>query len=253
MFKMMTKRPTTRMSALLLAFGAISIAVSIDYSDEILALIGLTLVLWGTIIMNSSPEKYIHSKILTSSFEKINSLYGAIIRNRKLIGTPIYYSPDNLWGLSNVLIYIGKKDETQLVEIAESDGFELSDEYAVLMPPGLALSDLIEEELNMNAASMKLENLKNNINKAVVDQLELAEEIDIQLNQEDFLITISKSLLHNDLDNYYLDNEKEKIIGDPLISAIICILAKILHKPIFIENIKYNSTNFKLEANVKTK
>ena len=250
---MMTKRPTKKMSILLLASGAIMIAISFDYSDEMLALIGLTLLLWGTIIMNSSPEKYIHSKILTSSFEKINSLYAAIINNRKLKGTSIYYSPDNLWGLSNVLLYIGKNVETQLDEINESDGFELSDEYAVLMPPGLALSNLIEEELNTNAATMKLANFKNNINKAVVDQLELAEEIDIQINQEDFLITINKSLLHKDLEDYYLDNEKEIIIGDPLISAIICILAKILHKPIIIENIKYNSSNFVLQANVKIK
>jgi len=250
---MMTKRPTNKISILLLASGAIMIAISIDYSDEILALIGLTLLLWGTIIMNSSPEKYIHSKILISSFEKINKLYDAIINNRKLKGPPIYYSPDNLWGLKNVLIYIGKNDEAQPDEIFESDGFELSDDYAVLMPPGLALSNLVEEELNTNAASMKLTDFQNNINKALVDQLELAEEIDIQINQKDFLITITKSLLHKDLENYSLDNKKEIIIGDPLISSIICLLSKILHKPLIIENIKYNSSNFVLQAYVKIK
>ncbi len=98
---------------------------------------------------------------------------------------------------------------------------------------------------------MDSSNFNKNIKKAIVDQLEIAEDVDIKINEKDFDIIIIKSLLNENMENYTINNDTTKFIGDPLVSAIICLLAKKIHKPLIIENINYNASEYILRVKVK--
>ena len=88
--------------------------------------------------------------------------------------------------------------------------------------------------------------------KALLDDLELLKDINIEINDDEVQITMRKSVFNDIIDEYLPDNKHVNgLIGDPLTSALACILAKITHKPIIITNISFNPTNDEIISTLK--
>jgi hypothetical protein len=116
-----------------------------------------------------------------------------------------------------------------------------------LTPPGDSLHKLIEQELKADFSTSTIEYLQNNLEKAIVDGLEVVESINIEITDTTAQATTKNNIFQKIVEEL---NETDQIIGDPLTSALACIIARSTRKPITIESIdieaEYVKANFRI-------
>ena len=116
--------------------------------------------------------------------------------------------------------------------------------------PGLGLSRLLEDELKTNFSIVDLEYLQYNLEKALVEGLEIAEAFEMEVSESKVQVLMKGSIFEEiigELD----EQDTRRIIGDLLSSAIACILAMSTQQPIIIENVKRESKNRSIQVTFK--
>jgi len=107
----------------------------------------------------------------------------------------------------------------------------------------------MENELKTNFSTVDLEYLQYNLEKALVEGLEIAEAFQMEPTESTVQVEIKGTIFHKTIQEL---NETKQHIGDPLNSAIACILARSTRRPVIIENIRIEprektiKTDFKL-------
>jgi hypothetical protein len=149
----------------------------------------------------------------------------------------------------------------------ENATFLTNPDAALIIPPGLALSQLVEDKAGSRFPKMSLEQLQHVLPKVFLEDLEIAEKFEIQINPSEDNTnpesTVSLPLTTNEsirviiTRSIYEDFYKAVPspigpsickIGCPLCSAIACILTKTLRKPITIENISISDDATTIET-----
>lgn len=245
------KKPTGNIAYILLTIGMILFAISIVHNMTIPTYIGIALLLWGTLFLYVKPINFIRKDILNSIIPDINNTLENLIRQLEYRGVPKYISPGTFSGLSNVVIYITKSpDDTLPTELpSENTIINKKPPSMTIKPPGLGLSKLIEKELRTNFSAVDYNYLNKNLEKALVERLEIARSFEIEKTNSSVTTRIKKGIFDVTVSS---TSQKENIIllGDPLTSAIACILARVTRKPITIESIEKEEeeiiTNYKI-------
>jgi hypothetical protein len=117
-----------------------------------------------------------------------------------------------------------------------------------LTPPGDQLSKLIEKQLDISFAKTDINYLIQNLPNLLIQDLEIAENIEIEKDNQQIKIRITNSIFKE------IHKEKNKLlhiptsIGCPLSSAIACALTKATGKPITIEHIKVSEDGKIIES-----
>jgi len=102
----------------------------------------------------------------------------------------------------------------------------------VLTPPGLGLARLIQKELGRDLSTADLGYLANNLPKVIIEDLEMADDVEIEPSGDRVLVRLKRPLLT------VRTGEKAELEElDYLPSAIACILTWTTGKPITIENL----------------
>ena len=237
------RKPEGRIGYAIISIGFIMLALAFFYSHNVSAFIGVALTFWGALLLYIKPTRFIRKEILDSTINEYLAYYHKLLNELGYSGTPQHISPRTLWGLRNVVLYIPKTDQTQTPtdEQLSSDEVIIRNSQAIkLTPPGLGLSRLIENELKTNFSTVNLKYLQYNLEKAIVEGLEIAEAFKMESTESTIHIEIKGTVFDNAIQEL---NEDEKIqyISDPLSSAIACILARSTRRPIIIENIRIES------------
>jgi hypothetical protein len=252
------RKPSGKIGYLLLVLGLISISLAIYYEHNMSAFIGIALTFWGALLLYIRPTKFIRKEILDSTLSEPLKYNHKLLNEIGFKGIPRYISPRTLAGLRIATIYIPKGDSMELPndeQLSQEEALLENPSAIKLSPPGLGLHRLIEEELKTNFSAVDLEYLQFNLEKALVEGLEIAEGFEME---------VSNSTIHVDLKGSIFDEtivelgelEEHRHIGDPLTSAIACILARTTRKPIIIEKInrepekKSTQIIFKIEASM---
>ena len=81
-----------QITMLLLGFGLFSLVFSVVFNSQVLAFIGLGLVLWGVLLFLARPEKYVERSLLDSVSVSEYSTIDRIIRSLNFSGKG-YYVP----------------------------------------------------------------------------------------------------------------------------------------------------------------
>jgi len=247
------RKPEGRIGYLLLALGFTLFALAVYYSHNVSAFIGIALTFWGALLLYIRPIKFIRKEILDTTTEHIEN-YSKLIEELGYKGTPIYISPSTLWGLRNTVIYIPRSDSTPKPtdEQLSVDEIIINNLQALkLTPPGQSLSRLIEEELKTNFSTVDIEYLQYNLEKALVEGLEIAETFRIEPRESMVHVEIKEAIFYETIQKNF-ESMKLQQIGDPLNSAIACILARSTKKAVVIENVQTKpgvrtiKTDFKL-------
>ncbi|EMR73658.1 hypothetical protein MCGE09_00573, partial [Thaumarchaeota archaeon SCGC AB-539-E09] len=222
------RKPEGKIGFFFLFLGFTLIALAIVYSHTVGAFIGIALTFWGALLTYIMPIQFIRKDILKSTVVENLKYIHKLLDALEIKGNPIYISPGTLRGLRSVTIYIPKSD-TSIIPSDESLSQEdllIQNPQAIkLTPPGLGLSKLLEDELKLNFSTVNPEDLQYNLEKVLVEGLEIAEAFEIKFTgstvQVDMKATIFDETVEalDELDTY-------RRIGDPLTSAIACILAK---------------------------
>jgi len=234
------RKPEFKIGYLLLALGFILLTLAVIYSHSVLAFIGIALVFWGALLLYIRPTKFVRNEILESIMPEPLRSYNNLIKELGYQGTPIYISPSTLWGMRNTVIYIPKTDNTSMPiseQLSVNKVFIEKPQAIKLIPPGQLLSRLMEDQLKINFSTVDINYLKNSLEKAIVEGLEIAESFHMELQGSTVHVEM-KEAIFSDVIHGKSENKKNHHIGDPFNSAIACILSRSTKCPVIIENIE---------------
>ena len=172
-------------SFFILALGLIALAISIVYASSILAFIGLGLIFWGSLTLYITTEKYVKQTLLDPSIIPSLTNLNQILTELKYQGKPIYLPLKYLKDFETTKIYIPKNKNTKLptpeeIQQQENKTFLKNPGAALIIPPGLSLSKLFEKTLGTTFTKVDLEYLQQNLPKLFIEDLEIAENLEIQ-------------------------------------------------------------------------
>ena len=221
----------------LIFLGLYVVLKSILFPDNISAFIGLTLIFIGGLLFYISPTQFIKKTILDSTITETLKHNHRLLKELDYQGKPTYISPSTILGFTEAKLYIPKTNETPppTDEQLTDNRILLDNPDAIkLTPPGDGLHKLIEQELKTDFSTSTTAYLQNNLEKALVEGLEIAESLELEIDDTTAVATTRNNIFQNITEEL---NETDQIIGDPLTSAIACIIARSTRKPITIESI----------------
>jgi len=232
------KRRSPPAGYVLLTPGAIALLCSILFESSILAFIGLGLTFWGALLLYIKPARHVKADLLDSTAASSLATISQIIADLDFRGKALYLPPRYLKEIKAGRVYI-PSEEVQTIpaveEVAEEKVFLKNPKGICLNPPGLGLANLYEKELGKDFAKADLNYLQNNLPKLFIEDLEIAEDLEINPENDVIHVKITGSIYQD------LCNEARKLpnvcnsIGCPLCSSIAIALTRATGKPIALE------------------
>jgi len=258
-------------SVTLLGVGAAALVASVIYVSQILAFMGLSLVFWGALLLYIQPEEYTRKALLDATALTSLEALSQIMQELNYEGKAIYLPPKYLKDPEANKIYIPKKKDgklptPELILKHQSQFFIKNPQGILLTPPGSQLTKLFEKTLGTSFTKTDLQYLQENMPKLFVEDLEIAEYLEIETRygktakktaDSVSLIQTKNDTIHMKITNSILQDlwkENRTLshvhgrIGCPICSAIACALTKATGKPITIKKIQPSADGKIIEA-----
>ncbi len=239
------KKPQGQIAYILFTLGLIFLALALVHTNTISAFIGIALTFWGALLLYIRPTKFIRQEILATSIVEPLMLINRILSELDYQGTPTFISPGTLGSLQNVFLYIPKSGSLQIPKDEDIPGEKIfyDDPPSIkITPSGFQLSKLLEADLRTNFNSVDMEYLNNNLGKAIVDGFELTKSFEMEYDTSSVQVTMKETIFDELID--LLNKEKNPVlVGDPITSAIACILALMTRNPVKIASLEYDKTS----------
>jgi len=248
------REPSKVIGYTLLLFGTLSLLLSIFYEHSILAFIGLGLTFWGALLLFIKPTKYVKANLLDSTTISSLRTIDQIITDLNYKGKAIYLPPKHLKSLKSGTVFIPSEKELVIPpteEMAEGKAFVKNPKGICLTPPGLGLANLYENKLGKDFAKADLNYLQNNLPKLFIEDLEIAEDLEVNIKDNMIQIKITESIYKN------LCKQTRKLsnicnsIGCPLCSSIAIALTRATRKSVIIEKTEVPEGGKTIEANFR--
>jgi hypothetical protein len=222
----------------MIALGAIALLLSISSSSYVLAFIGLGLVFWGTLFLHIRPTKYVKLELLnaTSSSTLIN--IERILITAKTYQKGVYLPPKNLQDPNSSLVFIPTEPNQPLPTSAETIPQKVQSKNPTgfyITPPGLALSKLFEKELRRPFTGTTMEDLQERLPQ-LFEELQITKNLIVNIENDTVTIQMQNHIFEEICDETKKLERTHETVGCPLTSALACVLAKTIGKPITIQN-----------------
>lgn len=225
--------PSTAISLAILLYGigTVSLIYSVFLESTVFTFIGLGLTFWGALLLFIRPQKYVRSDLLDStalsSLKTVDHVMTELGYNQKGVYIPSS-NPEKVVAFipSEPLTNIPKPEEI------EKQTFINNPRGVIIIPPGIELANLIESRLKLEKRS--IENLKEQLPKLLIEDLEIFQDFYMQLDGNTVHIKFAESI-YSDLCKKLQDTNICSSIGCPICSAMACILAKASGKPVIFE------------------
>jgi hypothetical protein len=227
--------PPRLLSSILILLGAIALFISVVYTLSILALIGLGLLFFGVTFTFVRSEEYVKRILLKTTVSSQQATLKHIIRELQYEGRIVYLPPKYFSDPDIYKAYISEQKDGPLPTLEQTQNneqdFLIEKPSGVLLTPlGAELSRLFETTLGKDFAKVDLEYLRQNMPKLFVEDLEMAQDFEMEVEDDRIRVKIRDSVYGTS------DVETEELTLDSLLgSAIACTLAKTTNKPIMIE------------------
>ncbi|MFX0092576.1 MAG: hypothetical protein ACFFBD_12505 [Candidatus Hodarchaeota archaeon] len=234
------RRQSETIAYVLLLSGIIALLTSIVTSLSILAFTGLSLTFWGALLLYIKPTKYVKVNLLNSITSSLLISLNQIITDLDYKGQAIYLPPKFLNDPKSGRLFISSKKGViipSIEEINEEKVLIKNPKGILLIPPGLDLANLYEMELGKAFRKIKLDHLRNILPKLFVENLEIAQDLEINL-ENNFIKVRIKGLINKNL--CHATKELQNIcgsIGCPICSSIAIALSRATEIPITIDKI----------------
>lgn len=239
--KMIKNLRVINIGYVLFIIGILLCAISIDYYNNILALMGTSIIFWGALLVFFKPHNYISKDVAVETVSNYYHLINGLIEEFDFNGRPIYYTPSNIFGLRNTVLLIHNSNEFEL-DIGGITTYALkmgnSDRVLKVIPPGQSLSQKIEEKAATRFSSLDILDFQGIIETVIVDDFELAKGVRFDVEEAYVNLEVVDSVFSG----LYNDSSLGEIcrsIGDPLISSIACGISRSKHKPVIINSFMY--------------
>jgi len=233
------KRSSSEMVAYtFLLSGTLALIASILYTSSVLAFIGLGLAFWGALLLFIRPKKYVNTSLLDSTFLSSFRTIDRIVTDLNYKGKGIYLPPRYLKSRKGGTVFISSKRDLIIPpaeEVAEEKVFLENPNGICLTPPGLDLANLYEEKLKKDFAEVDIDYLQNNLPKLFIEDLEIAEDLEISVESNGIQVIITESAYSGLCKEARRLSDLHSSIGCPLCSSIAIALTRATRKPIIIE------------------
>lgn len=245
------RRPSRTVGILLFISGSTALVFSLIYASTILAFIGLGLTFWGALLLYITPKKYVkHSLLYSTAFPSLFSI-AELIDSSGYKGKGIYLPPRHLKELKGGKVFIPQKNEVFIPsteELEENKFFIMDPKGICLTPPGLDLVNLFEKELRKDFAGAEIQYLQNNLPKLLIEDLEIAEDIEITVDGNVIRTKIVRSIYEDFCRELVKTKKVCSTLGCPLCSSIACALARTTGKPVIIKENAYSKDTHSIEV-----
>jgi hypothetical protein len=234
-----------KLPVLFLISGALSLVFSIYSESQILALIGLGLIFWGTLFLFLKPVNFVEGSLLynsaVSTYLTIDRILDELSYKGKGYYIPSYpkdvYLPEYLKGLKALVVFISAKNDSEMPsieEIAKGSFISKGQKGVLVTPPGSGILTQIEEKLNVDFTKMELTELCEVTPTFFMQDLNLAKEMAMELNGDQVHLKIIDSLYKN---LYSSRNALKSVLllGCPIASAVACGIAKTSGRTVIIQ------------------
>jgi hypothetical protein len=244
--KRRVERPVSgKIAVIFLIPGILALIFSIYAEVQILALIGLGLTFWGVLFVFIRPVNFVESGLLyngtVSAYLTIERIINEFDYKAKGYYIPPYpkdvYLPEYLKGLRDSIVFISaKKDNSMpsIEEMAKGKFISKNPKGALLTPPGSGFLIQIEEKSNVDFTKIELNELCTVLPSLILQDLNLAKEMAMDLDDDHVHLKIVDSLYKN---LYKAEDSLKSVIllGCPIASAVACALAKASGRTVTIE------------------
>lgn len=243
----MGRKSTERIALAFAVPGGLLLALSILANSQVLAFIGLGLTFWGAVFYLVRPITYVRGNLLGLTAESLYSTIDRILKDLDCKGKAIYippypeevYLPEHLRGLKETITFISTSENSGLPSIEELAGSKFitrNPRGVCLISPGSSLQEQMERILRSNISKMSLEDLCTSLPQIVLENFQLAKEIEMKAENNIIYVRIINSIYRN----LYLkeDLRAARLLGCPLASAIAGVTAKSTGKPTYIHSVE---------------
>jgi len=213
----------------LLVFGAVALVVSYVYSSSILTMIGLSLSIWGTLVLYIQTDEYVKRTLMDAATETSLKTINGIVKELDYQGKAWHLSPIYFENPDTSKVYIAKTGnaipKTRPIQVEENRTFSINQEGLLVDAPGAGLNKLFEKALGTRFAKVDLAYLQQKLPKLLVEDFEIAEECELMTDGDTICVTLNNCIMKTALDEK-TDQPLLPGLGSPIASAIACALAK---------------------------
>jgi len=255
----------------MLPLGAISLVASIRYNSSTLAFIGLGLVFWGAVLLYIRPEEQTKKALLEAALLPSLATLNRMIQELGYTGDATYLPPKYFTNPETAKMYIPKKKNATLPTPEQTQPYEdqplaRTTGGLLLTPPGVQLSKLLEKSLGKSFIQTDLENLRQNLPRLFIDDLEIAQNLEIQAQNDTIGKKEDDQAFANHLESKTINailtkpiyrtlftetedpQQPTGLIGGPICSAIAIALTRATGKPVRIKAVKSSEDGNAIEA-----
>lgn len=254
----------------MLTLGATAILTSIAYTSSVLAFIGLGLIFWGAILLYIKPEEYTKKVLLEAALSPSLTTLNEMIQEFAYKGDATYLPPKYFTHPGTTKIYVPKRKDASLPTPEEIQKYEnqpvaRTTQGLLLTPPGTQMARLLEKSLGTSFIVMNLENLQRKLPKHFIENLEIAENLEIQVEnnktgkktdgttsplpmKNTIHAKITKPIYGNKFNETRDPQQSNVLIGCPISSAVAIAITKAAGKPVRITDLKNSEDGNILEA-----
>jgi hypothetical protein len=234
---------------------------SIGYNSSILAFIGLGLIFWGAILLYVKPEEYARKTLMEAALSPSLITLNQMIQELGYKGDATYLPPKYFTNPETTKICISKYKHTnlptpELIQPYENQPVTRTTQGLLITPPGIQLSKLLEESLGTSFIKTDLKNLQQKLPKLIIEDLEIAENLEIQeennpterkedpaalgtqMKNTTIHAKITRPIYGNMLKNTDDSSQLASSITCPVCSAIAIAITKATGKPVRIIDTK---------------
>jgi hypothetical protein len=249
---------SSKISVLFLISGILSLVFSIYSESQILALIGLGLTFWGALFLLLKPPKLVEGSLLYNAAVSTYLTTDRIINDFRCKGKGYYippypkdvYLPEYLKGLKALVVFISAENDSEMPsieEIAKGKFISKNSKGVLVAPPGSGILTQIEEKLNVDFTKMELNELCEFLPSFISQDLNLAKEMALELNENQVHLKMFDSLYKN---LYSVRNNLKSVnfLGCPIASAVACTLAKTSGRTVTIQKQQVSPDGFAIDV-----
>jgi hypothetical protein len=223
--------------------GVVMIVFSALNNSSFLAILGVSVAFWSMLLLFFTPTKHVFLDLLKASASASGSNIERSLIEFNLMEKGVYLPPQNLHNFESSLVFVPKSRQTPLPKADETNEKLFTENRTGLFftPPGLALSNMFENEIGLSFRKISLPQMHSIIKKLLIN-LKFAEDVQVQIQERTITLELTGSIFNTLC--YETRNSQPRThaqIGCILASAFACAFAKASDKPITIQSDTLNS------------
>ena len=244
------RRSSTIVGYVLVGIGGASLLIAVAFTSTILTFIGLGVLFWGAILLFIRPQKYVQSDLMNSTALSSLRTIDRVMIDLGYTEKGVYIPAGNP---EKAVVFVPSEPFTRIPKAREIEHqtFIKNPKGIAMIPPGLALANLIERGLGVNLTKCSLETLRDRLPKLLIEDLEMVQDFEMQIDGNNIRFKFVESIYRDFCNQLRGSTRVSCALGCPICSAMACILTMATGKPVSFEEDKYSPDGRILESSYR--